>query len=189
MLPDGAPTNSPGPTVTPSQDGNAFARTLSELRGALQAFLRRRLGNSENVEDVVQETYLRALRYQNVSDRGELRALLLRIADNVVNDHYRRSLSQRMVELDESTGGVEMISQQPGPEQVQIGHEDWQRVKTAILHLSPRVRSAFVLHRFGQMSYREIAARHGTSIRTVENQVAAALSACRLALAKPEAHR
>ena len=165
---------------TPHQP-DAFALQLTSLREVLYGFLRRRLSQPDLVEDAAQETYLRMLRYRHIERQDELRALLLRVADNVVKDGYRRN-EVRSGRVFEDNLQERPDTDAPCPERVTSGSQDWQRVKQVILALPPRCRSAFVLHRFQHMSYEEIAQLHGTSIRTVENQIATALRACRTAM-------
>lgn len=71
-------------------------------RDSVYRYLRRRVGNAELAEDLVQETFLR-LHRTPPANRGEaeLRAWLLRTARNLLVDHYRARRDE--VELDEAT--------------------------------------------------------------------------------------
>lgn len=71
-------------------------------RDGVYRYLRRRLGNTELAEDLVQETFLR-LHHASpaTTDPAQLRAWLLRTARNLLVDHYRAQRDE--VELDEAT--------------------------------------------------------------------------------------
>jgi RNA polymerase sigma factor (sigma-70 family) len=75
---------------------------LENLRPAVRRFLRSRCKDDNEVEDVVQETLIRAARYRRGLTRAErLRPWVLRIAANVFRDRLKRSLRLPVVELDE----------------------------------------------------------------------------------------
>jgi RNA polymerase sigma-70 factor (ECF subfamily) len=63
---------------------------------------------------------------------------------------------------------------------------EWEEVvrivRTAINRLPPRTREAYVLHRQDELTYAEIAGIMGTTVKTVEKQIGAALRALRIAL-------
>ena len=56
------------------------------------------------------------------------------------------------------------------------------RTRAAILALDEPARTAFVMSRYREMSYGEIAATMGVSVKTVEKYVSAALAQLRLAV-------
>ena len=73
---------------------DAFARALAALTPSLRVHLRGQLGTADAVDDVVQESCLRMLRYRDTVSGDDLRSLLYRVAANVVADRFRRAQSQ-----------------------------------------------------------------------------------------------
>ena len=64
---------------------------LEDLRPVLHLYLARRCRDDSEVDDIVQETLLRAARYRgSLSQPARLRAWVLRIAANCLRDHLRR---------------------------------------------------------------------------------------------------
>lgn len=174
-LPFSTELNPAAPVALATDD--AFGRSLAGTIPGLRQHLRGQLSAADAVDDVVQESCLRALRYRGSIAGEDLRAMLYRIAANVITDRHRRAESHRAHDhcaLDEA----ELPPAGAGPEQVEMGRENLALIMDAIGHLPPRCREVFVLHRFEGLSYREIGQRLGTSPRTVENQVAHALAAC-----------
>lgn len=160
----------------------SFAQMWKELRPGLRKHLLRQLGSVDAAEDAVQETFLRMLRYQVVDNPSERRALLFRVAASVVADCRRNAKSRRAnnhCTLDDQ----ELVSDAPQPDRNFVNHQNLVSLQRAILTLPPRCREVFLLHRFEDLSYRDIARRFGTSERTVENQISHALAVCRRALA------
>lgn len=65
-----------------------YDRTAAPLRG----YVARALGDRTRADDIVQETYLRLLRSPpRTDDVQQLRAIVYRIASNLIVDHWRQS--------------------------------------------------------------------------------------------------
>ena len=158
-----------------------FSDWLRQLEPILRGYVVRRAElPPDALADVVQETFLRLLRYRDVDDAEELRWIMLRVASSVLVDRHRRARGTQLP-LDEDHAAHGMDAE-PGPERVAQCAETWGVIRQAISELPPQCRRVFLLHRFRGMKYREIADRFGVSTRTVENQVALALARCRAAL-------
>jgi RNA polymerase sigma-70 factor, ECF subfamily len=72
-------------------DEHAFQSFYSGTARALRAYVARTLGDFNQVDDIVQETYLKLLRMPAApDDPQQLRPLLFRIASNLMNDEWRR---------------------------------------------------------------------------------------------------
>ena len=61
------------------------------------------------------------------------------------------------------------------PERIMLDRERLAQFTAALDSLPPRMGEAFILHRFEEMTYREIARRMGVSVRTVEHFVSRAM--------------
>jgi RNA polymerase sigma-70 factor, ECF subfamily len=123
------------------------------------------LGSPGLEEDLVQETYLRAVRALP-SYRGDapVRAWLLAIARNVCADHVRQRDRQnrllRRLQLDTTVEQAEL-----GPHAV---------VDDLVRRLDPDRRDAFVLTQLSGLSYAEAAEALGCPIGTIRSRVARA---------------
>jgi RNA polymerase sigma-70 factor (ECF subfamily) len=72
-------------------DEHAFQLFHSETARPLRAYVARVLGDVNEADDIVQETFLKLLRMPAApDDPQQLRPLLFRIASNLVNDDWRR---------------------------------------------------------------------------------------------------
>lgn len=65
---------------------------LEDMREALRAFLTRHCPDENDVEDVIQETFLRAARYRRAHRVQSLRPWAMRIALNVLADARRKGV-------------------------------------------------------------------------------------------------
>jgi RNA polymerase sigma-70 factor (ECF subfamily) len=76
-------------------------------RGELYQFVRRRVGDPDATEDIVQDVLLRALAHRgSLREPARMRAWLFQIARNAVADYFR-SRSQAVGERSGSHGGIE----------------------------------------------------------------------------------
>ena len=65
---------------------------LEEMRDGLRNFLTRQCSDENDIEDVIQETFLRAARYRRAHSVKRLRPWAMRIALNVLADSKRRGV-------------------------------------------------------------------------------------------------
>ena len=85
---------------------------LETMESELRAYLGRRCRDQSEVDDVIQETYLRAARYRHaLEEPGKLRGWATRIASNVLRDLQRRE--SRLPRADLGERGFETV----------LGHE------------------------------------------------------------------
>lgn len=160
-----------------------FDAALAETRDELFAYLRKRLGEREAAADLTQEALLRVMKYRDASDIADRRAMLFRIAHNLLLDHQRaqhRHHAAWHVSIEEA-GSLPMDL--PPIEAIVDARQALERLLTRTLtELPSKCRLAFMLNRFDGLSYPEVAARMQISVKMVEKHIARALAACRLAV-------
>ena len=79
-----------------TMDEQAFHACYRRTAGPLRAYVVRVMGSVAHADDVVQESYLRLLRVARpIDDPAAQRALLIRIASNLMIDHWRRTRHDR----------------------------------------------------------------------------------------------
>jgi RNA polymerase sigma factor (sigma-70 family) len=155
-----------------------FDAVFREYRPALLRFLRRRVGNDADAEEIAQEACIRLLRYPDETDPQALKALLYRIAINLVGmraRESRRRFGSAHVSLDE----LELASGEATQEQVLLDQERLRLLQAAINALPEKCRQVFILSRISGLSYPEIASRCGISVKMVEKHISKALAICR----------
>ena len=164
-------------------DRDAFGALCAAYRGDLLAFARRRLPQFEDAEDVLQLTFLKALR--SIHKRDQTRPFnvwLFHIAANTITDFYRtRKIS---VGLDTLQDPVESSAE----EQALAGHLD-ARLEAAFAHLTARQRWVIRLRVLEGHSYEEIAERLRCTAGAARATQMRALQALRAALEAPAAER
>lgn len=162
--------------ATREGDDRALAEFVRQTQPAVWQ-LCTALGSNGEVEDLVQETYLRAVRALD-GYRGEapVRAWLLSIARRVCADHVRRrQRSRRLTErlaLDLPDSSIEPS----------------EHVDDLLQGIDPDRREAFVLTQLIGLSYEEAAATLGCPIGTVRSRVARARADLATAVRRAQSH-
>ena len=155
-----------------------FAEEVQPHEPALRAYLRARFRSLPDVDDLVQESYLRVLRARGSGAIRSARAFLFQTARNAALDLVRK---HRTVSL-EALGTSDCPSVlHDGPTAADAAGKEQELalLREAIQALPPRCREVMVLQRIDGLSYHEIAARLGISEHTVSAQLTAGLLRCR----------
>jgi RNA polymerase sigma factor (sigma-70 family) len=129
--------------------------------------------NEHDAQDVVQEAYLRALRFFGGFHGPDARAWLLTIVRNTCYTWFRQNRSpERSADFDEAVR--EKQSGEPDPETQQVLRAQTQLVNDAIAKLPIEFREVVVLRELEELSYKEIAAVVAVPIGTVMSRLARA---------------
>jgi len=139
--------------------------------------------NEHDAADVVQEAYLRALRFFDSYHGGDGRAWLLTIVRNACHTNARstaRDTRGETVEFDEQTHALDVTA---APDAQPMRDVDQQVVKDSLADLPVELREMVVLRELEGLAYKEIAAVTGLPIGTVMSRLSRARRALTDALA------
>lgn len=160
-----------------SGNTEAFDKLYYRHFAQLARFAFKKLQDNDLSEEVVQDVFVELWKKKATLDTdGELQALLYAILRNKVLHELRARMIQN--KHLESYGNTLLNQHTHNAESID---EETVRIKiTAVIEgLSPQCRQAFTLSRFEHLSYKEIAARMGISVNTVEKHVGKALATLR----------
>ena len=147
--------------------------------------------NREEAEDLVQETYLKALRaFESFQSGTNFRAWMFQILRNTFLSSRSKLARRLTVPLDDGEdGSFEPAATCDTAELILIKRRDIDSVRHAIDHLQVHFREPLLLCDVEEMSYREIAEVLSIPIGTVMSRVSRARKAVRDALAKSAPNR
>jgi len=128
--------------------------------------------NDADAQDVVQEAYLRALRFFESFRGGDGKAWLLEIVRNTARSWLRRQ--GRGPGSAEPLNETAHTSPDATPEQALSGQENMARLRTCIEALPPEFREVLVMRELEEMSYREIGDATGLPPGTVMSRLSRA---------------
>ncbi len=153
-----------------------FEREIKPHEPELRGFINKHVSELTDVDDVLQETYRRLFRVKEQKPIHYPRGLLFTIAKNITRDLFRRKLTAKTFPVED----IEIYDLEDDDHL----HERISRIdeldilKEAIDTLPKRCQAVFVLRKFEQLTYKEIAERMNISVNTVEVQLRKGLKRC-----------
>ncbi len=158
--------------TTPSIHPSFWKSIFEEHGGSVLAFLTSRVGRRELGEDLLQETFVRAMRSGALRDLSKARSYLFSIAHRLVVDHVRKRRPVLFTEITaEDTVENFPDEREPSPyERAEIGLIE-DRLAEAVDSLSEPLGFAFTAAVIEQRAYPDIAAERGWSLGQVRVNV------------------
>ena len=158
-----------------SGDQAAFKQLIEIYQGTLLKVCRGFLHDASDAADTVQETFIEV--YQSVSnfrEEAKLSTWIYRIAVNKCLNLIRKRKFNNFVRLDmffvsKSNPLPEIIDENPLPGNSLENQERTGHIKKTIDQLPPNQRIAFILNKYQNLAYKEIAEVMGISVASVES--------------------
>lgn len=137
------------------------------FRGGLRSFLERRLRRREDVEDVLQEIFLKIHRERCSLESGEkVEAWVYRIARHTVTDFYRAKARRPEAELPDDFGELFPVEE---PTDIHETVLAWLEPMAELL--PEKYREPLILADFHGLPQQEVAARLGISLSGAKSRV------------------
>jgi len=168
------PDTSDGEVMRQVRDGavEELGVLFERHHGRLYAFCLRMVGNPDTAADLVQEVFLRMLKYRrSYREQGTFIAWMYRLARNVCVDHLRgggREVSDTDEALEEPAPG-------PLPIEQAMDRERARMLARALGRLPAEKREVILLARLAALRYSEIARVLGCTVGAVKVRVHRAL--------------
>lgn len=154
-----------------------FAEEVHAHDSSLKAYLRGSFPSVRDVDDVVQESYLRIWKARTRQPIQCARGFLFRVARNVALNLLSR---ERVSPIDgvKDLGALPVVDDKPTAAASTCAREELLLLAQAIDALPGRCREIVILRRIQNLPQKEIAARLGIAVETVEVQVARGIKRC-----------
>jgi len=160
-----------------SGDQHAFAQLLNHYWDSVYFMILKMAHNKDDAEDLTIEAFGKAFKYiHNYEPEFAFSTWLFKIANNNAIDFLRKqhtktiSIDSQGRDTDEDNP-VQLQSDTPDPEEVLIGKQKTEFLKTIIKELKPRYSRLVQLRYFEEYSYEEIAETLSLPIGTVKAQL------------------
>src|SRR5208282_1937755 len=164
--------------VSSSQDNQplaGFEDLATPLFDSLYNFARWLARDSNDAEDLAQETYLKALRsFASFRPGTNFRAWMFQILRNTFLSSCSKLERRMTVALDSEDDGPELAVDTETPETILMNRSSSQQVQRAIDDLPVHYRETLLLCEVEEMSYQEIAEILSIPIGTVMSRLARA---------------
>ncbi len=139
----------------------------SAHRDELLAYASTRLGDRDEAEDIVQNTFLRILTTNKMLTEQALPALVYTVCRNLVNDYFRRRASRFEYEHYIQCAGIGNSSM----ESVFFAADIVEQMERGLARIPENCRKIYRMHILGGMRVSEISAETGEKYKTVENRL------------------
>jgi RNA polymerase sigma factor (sigma-70 family) len=160
-------------TATMREQDRRISAIVAEQRSRLRDFIRRRIPDSADAEDIVQEVFYELVEANRLLMPIEhLTGWLFRVARNRITDLFRRRRTERLgvpAEGGEEGFGVEELLPSPdaGPDALYLRNLLLEEIELALEELPTEQRDVFVAHELEGRSFKELAAESGVNLNTL----------------------
>jgi RNA polymerase sigma factor (sigma-70 family) len=165
----------------PSDPRQAFVTDVEKQHGGtLRRFLASRLRHAaSDIPDIVQEVFLRLLRIRNHESIRSPEAYLITIASHVLHQHaLRQEARPTAVDVADALAELETDAAEDPSARMEV-QQRIDLLERALRQLSPKARTALILHRRDGYSLEEIGHQLGISRAMAKKYLAQALAHCR----------
>jgi RNA polymerase sigma factor (sigma-70 family) len=158
-----------------AEQDRSLATTFEHERGRLRNFIRQRVPDPGDAEDILQEVFYELVSAARLMQPIEqVGAWLFRVARNRITDLFRRNATRgepaAIASDDDEDGpglGDLLPSEADGPEAAFTRRLLLEELDAALDELPEDQRSVFIAHELEGVSFKELAARTGTSVNTL----------------------
>lgn len=155
-----------------AEQDKRITETVSRERGRLRSFIRRRVPDADEAEDILQEVFFEYVEnYRLPEPIEQVGAWLFRVAKNRIIDRFRKKREVRLPEMEDDEGGhwldEVLPSAQAGPEAEYARKLLLRELLGALEELPQEQREVFIAHELDGRSFKELAAESGAAINTL----------------------
>lgn len=162
-------------------DEQAFKELFLEFYPALCVFAMRYITQEETARDIVQDVFFKIWKERkNMDINSSFRNFLITSVRNGCTDYLRKQELENRYR--EKSILSDIYTSPEEPEEVYTLKELETAIGEALEKLPPNVREAFVMNRFGGMTYVAIAEKMAVSPKTIESYISRALKVLRIEL-------
>lgn len=150
-----------------------IASVVRRERGRLLSFIRRRVADAAEAEDVLQEAFYELVAaYRLMQPVEQVGAWLMRVARNRIIDRFRKRRPQLLGDIvpeEEGDSALERLlpAVEDGPDVVLIRELMMEELERALAELPAEQREVFIAHELEGASFKDLSARWGVGINTL----------------------
>ena len=147
-------------------------RVVKEYNRRLFGFIRGRVSNNDDAEDVLQEVWYQLSRVVDIDSIEQISAWLFRVARNTLTDRYRKKRPELLDDQayeEEGEGFIRdlLLDDSSGPEMEYLREMFWEELMEALDELPENQREVFIWNELEGQTFQEISDRTGTKLKTL----------------------
>ena len=147
-----------------------IAETVTRERGRLRNFIRRRVPDVNEAEDILQDVFFEFMEaYRLPEPIEQVGAWLFRVARNRIIDRFRKKKEEPYPEMADGESWLEEVlpSTEDGPEAAYARSVLLEELLLALDDLSAAQREVFIAHELEGRSFKELAGESGVGVSTL----------------------
>lgn len=150
-----------------------FQEKMDSVKNELYSFAYRLMGNREDAEDLLQESYFKAYKYFNqLRNPSKFKEWVFQITANQFRNQIKKKKRERTYFVDD----VSIINEKPqektmNPDNIFEGVDLSDKVRNAIDNLHPKMKTALVLFELQEFNIEEVAGILNISPGTVKSRL------------------
>lgn len=160
--------------MSQSEKDSIIAQTVKNYGGKLLSFIRPKVNNAEDAEDILQEVWFQFSNLTNLLEIMNVGAWLYQVTRNKITDSYRKKKTENLEDFvyeDEdgsfSIKDILLLDDSENPELLAFREEVWRELFSALDELPEKQRLVFVENAIEGKKLQEIADEQGENIKTI----------------------
>lgn len=162
-------------TYMPQQEReNLISQTVANYGSKLMSYIRPKVKNSEDAEDILQEVWYQFSNITNLSEIVNVGSWLYRVTANKITDSYRKkkteNLEDHTYENDEGElliRDVLLMDNSNNPDLKVFQDEIWNKLSEVLEELPEKQRYVFVENELNDKTLQQIADEQNENIKTI----------------------
>ena len=160
-------------------DESALEELIYKYKNRIFSFIYNKISDRDIAEDIFQDTFIKVIKTikrGNYKEQGKFLPWVLRIAHNLIIDHYRKSNKLQPVELGQEIDIFSFISDgELSAENEMVKEQIFSDLRKLIQELPDDQKEVLIMRIYKDMSFKDIAEETNVSINTALGRMRYAL--------------
>ena len=160
-------------------DSKSFEALIQKHKNKIYAFILSKIRNRDLAEDIFQETFIKvinSLQKGKYNEEGKFLPWVMRIANNLVIDYFRKSKKMRTIAPTDDFDIFDIL--QDGEKNIEdnlVNNQIHKDLRKLIEHLPEDQKEVLKMRYYAELSFKEISECTGVSINTALGRMRYAL--------------
>lgn len=153
---------------------NIISQAVTSYGGKLMSYIRPKVKNTEDAEDILQEVWYQFSSLTNLSEIVNVGGWLYRVTANKIIDKYRKKKTENLEDFvyedEDGTFTIKdilLLDDSAGPEIKMFQDEIWKKLFEALEELPEKQRLVYVENELNDKTLQQIADEQGEKIKTI----------------------
>ena len=153
---------------------NIISQAVKDYRGRLMSFIRPKVKNTEDAEDILQEVWYQFSNITNISEIVNVGSWLYKVSSNKIIDKYRKKTTENLEDFvyeDEdgsfSIKDILLLDESADSELKLFQDEVWKQLFSALEELPEKQRLVFTENELNDKTLQQIADEQGENLKTI----------------------